>query len=637
MKKRILLFLLISINTFISIAQTTTDSVSRFPKQVYGRQKPSNTKVEPVKPQEKIVEKVLTKKEKKQLEEKLRKEKAAAEKIKKQKVEEIVEEETLPVQKIEERKDVKSYKIRKATPSDKQQDQSKNELKFSTPKKEQPEFKKLKEPIKIKKIEEIKNDEKRTIDKNTIKKTALEKQKKQKNYSSWTLEECIDYALKHNIQLSQQQLNNRLNDLMVKQNRMSQLPSINADASLGRSYGRSIDPTSNQFVNQGFTFNNGGLNAQMLLFGFFQKQLQNKQSKNLQQAGTYNYQQLENDIALNVATSYLKILLSEEQVNIAKAQLKTDEEQIKQTREFVRSGKLPELNLAQMEAQIATDNSNLVSAINNTTISILELKALLNMDFEEDIKIERPNMDAVQLFELYNSTEAEDVYNSALRTQPNLKSQYYQLLAEKNNISIAKSAMYPQLSLGGNVGTSYSSNFKEITNQNYIGETTVGFVNVAGQNFPVSAPNYTFDTRTIPYLNQLNNNTRSNIALSLNVPIFNGVSARTNIERAKVSLLQKELQFESEKLKLKSEVYRAWQEANTASQKYAASKKSETAAKRALDFSIQRYNIGLLNTFEYTSAQNNYNVSQINALSDKYDMIFKLKILDYYLGKPIKL
>ncbi len=624
MKNIILLFLLITTSALTSIAQTGKDSLSRFPKQVYGRQKASSTKVEIVKPIEKVVEKKLTKKEKKQLD------KIA----KKETVKKPEEVKLLPIEKRKEKAPTKSIEIKKAAPNEKKLDNTKNEIKITTPKKEVPKQIKLKEPIKI---EKNKAEEKKPQLNNNIKEAALEKNKKQKNYSSWSLEECVEYALKNNIQLSQQQLNNRLNDLILKQNRMSQLPNFNADASLGRSYGRSIDPTSNQFVNQGFTFNNGGLNAQMLLFGFFQKQMQNKQSKNLQQAGTFIYQQLENDIALNVATSYLKILLSEEQVNIAKAQLKTDEEQIKQTKEFVKSGKLPELNLAQMEAQIATDNSNLVTANNNTIISILELKAIMNLDFEQDLKIEEPNMDALQLFELYNATEAEDVYNTALKTQPNIKSQYYQLLAEKNNISIAKSALYPQLSLGGNIGTSYSSNFKEITNQNYIGETNVGFVTIAGQSIPVSAPNYTFDSRTIPYLNQLNNNVRSNIALSLNVPIFNGLSARTNVERAKIALLQKELQFESEKLKLKSDVYRAWQEANSASQKYAASKKSETAAKRALDFSIQRYNIGLINTFEYTTAQNNYNVSQINALSNKYDMIFKLKILDYYLGKPIKL
>lgn len=461
----------------------------------------------------------------------------------------------------------------------------------------------------------------------------------QSNYDTgvWTLERCIQYARENNLQVSDAELTRRMSELTYEQSKASRYPNLNGDVSLGNSYGRGIDPTTNQFVNQRFLFNNAGLNSQVLLFGWFQKKNEIEQNKLSLQAAEETYKQLQDDIALNIATGYLRILLAREQVNVSLEQLKTDKAQLRQTQQFVNAGKLPELNVAQMQAQVAADSSTLITSITEEQLALLQLRALMNFSFDKDFDIAAPSIDAEQTFLAYDLPNAEGVYDLAMKNLHRVKARYLNLLSARKGLDLARASQYPSLFLGGNIGTSFSSNFQEITGQTYAGERSVGFVNVGGTQYPLTTPQYDFATRTIPYGTQLGNNVRSNIALTLNVPIFNGLVNKTNIERAKVGLVSQQIALETEQLNLRQDVYKARLEAQAALQKYKAAESQKTSAKRALDFGIQRYNIGMLSTFEYTQTQNSYNQASSNALSAKYEMLFKLKVLDYYMGNPIKL
>jgi outer membrane protein len=160
---------------------------------------------------------------------------------------------------------------------------------------------------------------------------------------------------------------------------------------------------------------------------------------------------------------------------------------------------------------------------------------------------------------------------------------------------------------------------------------------VAGTAYPITAPVYDYSTRAVPYGAQLDNNIRSNMALTLSVPIFNGHQIKTNIERARIGMYNERLNMQKEQQNLQQDIRTAALQANAAKQKYVAALSTEQSAKRALDFAIKRYNIGMLPTFEYTQTQNNYNQASYNTLAAKYEMIFKMKVLDFYMGNPIKL
>lgn len=454
---------------------------------------------------------------------------------------------------------------------------------------------------------------------------------------SWSLLRCVNYAREHNLQVKNAELNERLARLQFQQTRSSKLPSLNADASLGESYGRSIDPTSNQFVTKGFVYNSIGLNSQVLLFGWFQKKIQSEQNRlDILSAQEAN-QQLKDDISLNVATGFLRVLMAREQVKIAEAQLVLDQEQYEQTIRFAQAGKIPELNVSQMQSQLANDSSTYIGSKSEEQLALLQLMALMNFDFNQSFDIQAPDINAMEIADAYSFMLPEAIYNHAIQHQHQMKYNHLKLASAKKALRVARSVQYPQLALFGGLGTNYSSNLKSVTGQTYTGDATIGYVSVGAQQYPINVPQYSYQTAVTPLADQYNQNLRANAGVSLSIPILNGRSAYSSIERAKISILSQEISYQQDQLKLKQDIYTAHQQVIAARQKYAAAQKAEEAAKRALDFAKKRYAIGMINTFEYTSVQNTYNQASASALSSKYDLIFKIKVLDYYMGNQIKL
>lgn len=453
----------------------------------------------------------------------------------------------------------------------------------------------------------------------------------------WTLEKCIAYAVENNLQISAAVLNERMANLVYQQSKYSRLPSLNGDASLGDSYGRSIDPTSSQLVTKGFLYNSIGLSSNALLFGWFQKKYQIEQYALDQEATVNANKQLQDDIALNVATGFLRVLLAREQVKVSEAQLKLDNDQYTQTVQFVNAGKLPELNALQMESQLASDSSRLVSTQSDERIALLQLKAILNLNFEQSFNIAAPAINMEVVSSLDNLPIAEVVYNIAIQNQHSMKANTLKLLSAYKTLAIAKAMQYPQLSIQGTLGTNFSSNVKDIKDYTYVGQTTVGYVSVAGTDYPITQPDYKITTQTRPFSKQYTDNIRANIGLGLSIPIFNGYVYKTNIQKAKIGLVNQQFVIETDKQKLKQNIYTAYEEAKSSSQKYVAAIRAESTSQRAVDFAVKRYAVGMINMYEYTSIVNNLYMASSSVLSSKYDLIFKLKVLDYYMGHPIKL
>ena len=193
------------------------------------------------------------------------------------------------------------------------------------------------------------------------------------------------------------------------------------------------------------------------------------------------------------------------------------------------------------------------------------------------------------------------------------------------------------MSLTGSLGTNYASTTKDITGQTYAGDVLLGNVTVSGTDYPITRPSYTYTTRVRPVFTQYGDNLRTNFGIGISVPILNGLSASINIQKAMIGLASQQLINETDQLKLKQDIYKAYEDAKSAAQKYTAAKRAQDASGRALEFAVKRYAIGMINTYEYTSTLNSFYTSSSSALSSKYDLIFKLKVLDYYMGNPLKL
>ena len=456
--------------------------------------------------------------------------------------------------------------------------------------------------------------------------------------SLWTLEKTIRYAQDNNLDIKQSVLNERLAALQLKQSNLAQLPNASFNTSLGRSYGRSVDPTTNLFINQGYSF--FGLNGtvDVLLFGWFQKRNTISQNKLLNKAATADLDQLKDNVSLNVATAFLRILMANEQITIQEGQLQYSTKQLEQTRSFVQAGRSPDLDLAQMEAQVATDSSNYYTAVSNYQEAILDMKAIMNFDIAAPFNAIAPNVENIALSEI-GMMNPEDVYLSAQNHFGSVKSGKLKLEASQKSLAVAKGALYPTIDLSGQFGTNYASTLKELDGlPSIVGSQPNGdFVTVNNSDIPVQTPILNYNTKTTSFGDQFSNNFRQTYALSLSVPIFNGWTNQLNVNRSKIDMISKENDLEKTKLQLKQDVYKAYYDAKVAVQKYYASKKADEASDRANKYAQKRYELGLMNAVELLTTQNNALKAKSEALSSKYDMVFKLKVIDYYLGKEIKL
>ncbi|NCX95848.1 MAG: TolC family protein [Chitinophagia bacterium] len=453
----------------------------------------------------------------------------------------------------------------------------------------------------------------------------------------WSLQQCIGYAIAHNISIKQDSLNARLAAYNVEQSRYNLLPNASFNGTLGRSLGRSINPTTNQFQTEGYSYISPSLSSNVVLYNGGQNTKTISKNKYSLQASLADLSQLKDDISLNVANSFLSVLLAQEQVKISANQVELSEAQLKQTVAYSRAGRVPELNVAQLESQVASDSANLINAIATYNTTLLDLKALLNLDFSVPFAIEVPNV-AVNDVTAIAQILPEDIYEKAKNHFGAIKSGHLKVLAASKGLDIAKGGLYPQLTLGYSLGTNYSSNYQSVNR--YI-DTVLpnGSYTLDSKN----TPQYVYEPYRIPILektklgSQFENNFRHGFSFNLNIPIFNGLQQQYAIKQAAINLESQRLNEFNTELTLKQNIYKAHSNATNAIQKYNAAKRSSEAAERALDFAKKRYELGLLGTVDLLVTQNTAYTANVNLLIAKYELIFKLKVIDYYLGNEIKL
>jgi len=454
----------------------------------------------------------------------------------------------------------------------------------------------------------------------------------------WTLQRCVQYAIDHNISIQQDVLNARLAKYTLLQSQLAQIPSANISSSYGRSYGRSIDPTTNQFIDANYDFVSASGTSNVLLFGWFQQRNLIAKNKFSLQASKADLDQLKDDVSLNVATGYLRAILAQEQIHVNEKQVELSKAQLDQTRKFFEAGRLPELNVAQLESQVATDSSNLISAIANYTSAIIDLKTLLNIDFNEPFNIIAPDVKVSDQITIASLTP-EDVYQEAHKHFGSIKAAEYRYTAAQKGVNAAKGALYPQLSFGVQIGTNWASTYRQVSGYDSV-LAPINFRDANGNPY-FSSPIYTGEVIPVlsntPFGKQLNNNLRQTYALSLNVPLFNGWQSQYALKQAKYNRNTQELNKYQAELNLKQNVYKAYSDATNSIQKYYAAQHAAEAAERAQEFAKKRYDLGLTSTVDYLITQNSQYSAESNMLSAKYDLIFKLKVIDYYLGKELKL
>jgi len=453
----------------------------------------------------------------------------------------------------------------------------------------------------------------------------------------WDLRKCVEYALEHNISVRQADLQIRFAELDFKQSKQAQYPNANLSSNLGYSAGRNQDPTSFSLITTGYLFNNYSLQTSVDLFNWFTKKNTIAAQDLSLKATEAGVEKAKNDIALNVAVAYLQVLLTREQITLAMSKLTQTKAQLESTRKQVDAGKLPELNAANLESLLASDSSSLIAAETAAQKSLLQLKALLNLDAGLPFDIVTPSVQGIPIENLAD-LQPEAVYNLAMANMPQQKVDELNLKAALKSVQVARGSMYPTISLFGSLGSRFNNKSKEVISKNVAVSTTpFGTVTVGGTPYQVYPylPDYTYGK--IKYFDQLNQNFSQSIGLSLSVPILNGGTLRTAWQRSKLNVKQVELTKEQNSFTLKQDIYTAYNDAVAAVQKFNADKKAVEASQKAYDFAIKRYDLGLLSTYDLIITQTSLQQAKTQLLYSQYDFVFKMKLLEFYKGQGLKL
>jgi outer membrane protein len=448
----------------------------------------------------------------------------------------------------------------------------------------------------------------------------------------WDLQRCVDFAQKNNISLKQSEITTKINKNNLTQSKAAILPTVNAGAQHTYNFGRTIDRYTNTFANTQVLSQNFYLSSNVLLWSGLSQYNSIKANQYTYLSSTENYLQQRNDLALNVATSYINVIFSDEILQIAKAQLTITKQQLERTEKMVESGTLAKSTVYDLKAQLANEEVNVTTADNNYQIALLTLKQILNIDTLNSFTISKPELN-INSSELA-SQSVQNIYEQALKNQHSVKAAEYNLLAAEKTLDVAKGRVSPTLSATGSLGTGTSGLDKNIDAVNIVGIEQAPYYTASGE--AIYGAKTEIITSKKPFADQFKDNVNKSIGLTLSIPIFNGLQTVTGIKNAKLNTLNAKYSQDLLEQNLYKTIAQAYSNAKAALDKYEANKASVEASQQSFFYADQKYNVGAISAFDYNTSKIRLQNAQGNLTQAKYDYIFKLKVLDYYQGKELK-
>ncbi len=447
----------------------------------------------------------------------------------------------------------------------------------------------------------------------------------------WSLQRCIQHALDNNIQIKSQEYNTKIQDINLQKAKYGILPGLNIGANENLTFGRNVDPYSYEFSTDNFHSANFQLSSSLTLFSGLQQYNTIKKAEIDLEAGKTNLELTKNNIILAVASAYLNVLYALDLVEIAEQQKEITELQLERTEKLVVSGSLPVQSKFDIQAQLANEELNFVNYQNQYNFALLSLAQLIELDEFANMEILKPDVD--KLIGESVLLSPEQIFYEAENHLPQIKYAELNYLSSQKALQVSKGAYYPRLTMSAAYGSGYSSLTKLINGVNLGNPVLSGFATDNGGNI-LDVYQYSFDYSysNKAFSDQIKENASTSVGFYLNIPIFNGLQARTNVNSSKLYLQQSKLQVEQAKKDLFKEIQQSWADAVSALKKLDASQKAVEAGNLSFEYTQKRYEQGLVNITDYNVAKNNFNLTQIEMLKAKYDFIFKQKILDFYRG-----
>lgn len=453
------------------------------------------------------------------------------------------------------------------------------------------------------------------------------------------LQECISIAIANNLSVKRSQLQQEGAAVDLRQAQAGRLPNLNVGGGYGFNWGRSIDPTTNQFISQQINFTGLNGNSNMTLFNWFRITNTIKQSRLGLESAEYDVERAKNDISLNIITFYLNVIFNRELLENAEYQLQSSQEQLDRTKKLVAGGALPRTSELELISQVATSEVNLVNAENNLNLALLSLKQAMLIPAGQQIDILVPDLELNASAEL--KVSSDEVFEAAIQAMPEIQSAMLQVQAAAMGVKVAEAGYSPSLTLNGSFSTNYSDaadRARPIFDGTVTTTTPIGYVEGSPSQTVVAditQPNVVGEDPDFNMGEQFRENLSNQLSLNLSVPIFNRLSASSNVQRAKISLQQAEITVIEQKNQLRQTIETAYNDAYAAAKTYAASQRQVEALEETFRSIENQYNLGAANFTDYQVASNNLFQAKSDLVRAKFDFIFKKKILDFYQGKPL--
>jgi outer membrane protein len=444
-----------------------------------------------------------------------------------------------------------------------------------------------------------------------------------------TLDECIAIALDKNLDLKSIKLSAKTSEVYYNQSRSDMIPSLNANFNLGLNNGRSIDPFTNGFIDQELTFSNAGLSLNATLFDGLRIMNSIKRDRFNLLASEMDIEENKQNLVLEVTLRYIQILNNIDALELAKSRLETTKVQLKRLEvHYIQQIGNP-VDYTDMLGQSTIDESEIIIAHNNLKTAILDLAKLLNLDLDT-------NSDFQNILGLVGSEKypysADDVFEQSLQNLATFKSKEYRIDAADTGVKVAKSNFYPEISLFGQLNTNYSSlaNLYTATGSQIV--ETGDFVDISNQEFPVLRNETQFESVTIDYNDQFNNNLNSVVGISMRIPILNSFRARNNVKIQKIELDQSVIELENTKLLFKQSIEQAYNNMESSYNRYFIQLQQVDAYNESFRVNEVRFENGVSNIVDYITSKNNMDIAQLNLNKNKYEYLLRVKILEYYRG-----
>ena len=421
---------------------------------------------------------------------------------------------------------------------------------------------------------------------------------------TWTLDECVTYALEHNLQLNDFEYTNQGNRETYRQSVRNLLPSVNASSSYLISYGRAEDPNTGTFVNQDFYSNNYSLESSIDLFQGFQKINSIKASKFLFKATQEEVLQQKYLLAFRVMQAFYDIQFFEGLVEISKEQLIVSQSNYNLVEKQVELGLKAGADLYEAESLLLTDKLNVTQSNNQLASAKLTLIQEMNLENTSEIAIQKDLQEEVSNFES-EEMKSDSIYTEARAFLPMIKAQELRAKAAKKQVAVSRGRLYPSLSFFAGIGTGYFETTRD----------TLG--------------------NTLPFREQFRDNTSQYIGVNLNVPISNGWSARSRVKQSKIEKLRAENNLKTQEQELFQAIQQLVQDYNSLEVELVQSNQKMEAQNLAFTIAQKRYEKGLINALELFTAKNLYASAQNENLQVKLRSEINKSTLDFYRGLPV--